>query len=262
MHILLTNDDGIHAEGLWAIHESLSRLFDVTVVAPDTERSAVGHSITLLHPLRINQVHRNGCTGYAVSGTPADCVKIGITEILTSQPDLVISGVNPGPNVGVNLNYSGTVSAAREAALSGIAAIAVSRDVSTSHDYSLTVDFVPLLIEQIKERGLPKGTFLNINVPACPADELKGIEITRQSLCRPKDNFHKRTDPRSQTYYWQGIEVREFGDAVDSDGAAICNNRISITPVHCDMTDYEQLKDMRGWDLESIWNRHMVSAHR
>lgn len=249
MNILLTNDDGIHAEGLWALEKALSREHQATVVAPDTERSAVGHSITLIHPLRVNRVQTNGGWGHAVSGTPADCVKLAVLEILESRPDLVVSGINPGPNVGVNLNYSGTVSAAKEAALVGIPAIAVSQSLNPDQGYDVAARFVAILISKIMENGLPKGTFLNVNIPACSPDQIKGIRITRQGISRLKEAFLRRTDPRKQTYYWQGTETQFFDEDMDTDGAVLCRNCISITPIQCDMTDYQAMEHLKNWDI-------------
>jgi 5'-nucleotidase len=249
MNILLTNDDGIHAEGLWALEKALSGEHRTTVVAPDMERSAVGHSITLIHPLRADKIQTNGGWGYAVSGTPADCVKLAVLEILEARPDIVVSGINPGPNVGINLNYSGTVSAAKEAALMGIPAIAVSQNPNPDNEYRVAANFVGTLIAKIMENGLPSGTFLNVNVPACPPDQIKGIRITRQGISRLKEIFYKRTDPREQTYYWQGAETQFFDHDPDTDGAVLCTNYISVTPVQCDMTDYNAIEHLKSWDI-------------
>ena len=249
MNILLTNDDGIHAEGLWALEKALSGEHRTTVVAPDVQRSAVGHSITLIHPLRFDRIQTNGGWGYAVSGTPADCVKLGVLEILEARPDMVVSGINPGPNVGVNLNYSGTVSAAKEAALMGIPAIAVSQNPNPDNEYSVAAHFVGILIAKIMENGLPSGTFLNVNVPACHPDQIEGIRITRQGISRLKEIFYRRTDPRKQTYYWQGAETQIFDQDPDTDGAVLCTNYISVTPVQCDMTDYRAMEDLKSWDI-------------
>lgn len=250
MNILLTNDDGIQAEGLWALERTLSSQHKVSVVAPDTERSAVGHSITLASPLRLNTVYTNGGWGYAVSGTPADCVKLAVLEILETPPDLVVSGINPGPNVGINLNYSGTVSAAKEATLMGIPAIAVSQDPPPDDDYGPTARFVGTLISKVMAEGLPSGTFLNVNIPGCPPDKIEGVRITKQGMSRVEETFHKRTDPRNQSYYWQGIETQVFDHGADTDGAALCQKCISITPVHCDMTDYTAMEYLKNWDIE------------
>ena len=249
MNILLTNDDGIYAEGLWALKNALSGEYRTTVVAPDMERSAVGHSITLLHPLRVNRIQTNGGRGYAVSGTPADCVKIAVIEILETRPDMVVSGINPGPNVGVNLNYSGTVSAAKEAALMGIPAIAVSQNPNPENKYSVAAHFVEALIAKVIEKGLPSGTFLNVNVPACPADQIEGVRVTRQGISRLKEAFFRRTDPRKQTYYWQGAETQFFDHDPDTDGAVLCTNHISVSPIRCDMTDYQAIEHLKTWNM-------------
>jgi 5'-nucleotidase len=249
MNILLTNDDGIYAEGLWAMKKALARQHRVFVVAPDKERSAIGHSITLLDPLRISEITTNGDSGYAVNGTPADCVKLAVQEILQQRPDLVVSGINPGANVGINLNYSGTVSAAKEAALLGLPAIAVSQAWSCGNDYRLAAGFIVSLVDQIRKRGLPKATFLNVNIPLCEPDKIEGVCITRQGIVQPKETFHKRIDPRNQPYYWQGIDAQIIDDSVDTDRGALCRNCISITPVQCDMTDYETMKQLKDWDF-------------
>jgi 5'-nucleotidase len=250
MNILLTNDDGIHAKGLWAMEKILARQHNVSVVAPDKERSAIGHSITLLNPLRIHKVSTNGGWGYAVNGTPADCIKLALLEILETRPDLVVSGINPGTNVGINLNYSGTVSAAKEAALMGVPAIAVSQDPPSSNEYSIAANFVGSLVTQVMEKRLPPATFLNVNVPACAPEEIAGVRITRQAIAPLREAFHKRIDPRNQTYYWQGVESQVFDDGSDTDGAALCQRCISVTPIQCDMTDYETMKHLRDWDID------------
>jgi 5'-nucleotidase len=251
--ILLTNDDGIHAEGLWAVERALSQDHTVCVVAPDKERSAIGHSITLLNPLRVSEIRTNGGCGYAVSGTPADCVKLAIVEILEEPPDLVVSGINPGANVGVNLNYSGTVSAAKEAALLGVPALAVSKDPPLGAEYDFASRFVRSLVDKLKENKLAPFTFLNVNIPGCSSKEIRGVRITRQGtapLVLEEGGFHKRLDPRNQVYYWQGTERQAFESQVDSDGAALHENWISVTPVKCDMTDHEALEALKAWKLD------------
>jgi 5'-nucleotidase len=249
MNILLTNDDGIHADSLWALQKALLRHHTVNVVAPDKERSAIGHSITLLNPLRINKINTNGGWGYAVNGTPADCVKLAVLEILENPPDLVISGINPGSNVGINLNYSGTVSAAKEAALMGLPAIAVSQDLPINNTLENTAEFICTLVSKVKEKGLPEATFLNVNVPACPPEDIKGVRITRQGIAPLRETFHKRMDPRNQTYYWQGVENQVYDQGADMDGTALCQNCISITPVRCDMTDHNAIKELKDWNM-------------
>jgi 5'-nucleotidase len=181
MRILITNDDGIYAKGIEVLYQILAPEHDVYVVAPETEQSAVGHAITFLDPLRVKEVKRNGVFfGYAVNGTPADCVKLAIRELMKPLPDLVISGINHGANVGENVIYSGTVSAATEAAMLGFPSIAVSIDDYPSNDYSGPIVFLPKIIKLIEGRSFPAGVSLNINFPLLPDEEIKGILLVRQ----------------------------------------------------------------------------------
>lgn len=251
MKILLTNDDGIYASGLWALYDRLAATHHVTVVAPDRERSAVGHGITLHQPLRSTLVRVNGGSqGVAVNGTPADCIKLGMTEILDAPPDLVISGINPGENVGVNINYSGTVAAAREAALYGVAAIAVSIQGHEARHLGSAATFVERLARFVAQNGLPFGTILNVNIPDLPAAETAGVRISRQGLSRLSEYFEKRIDPRNRTYFWPGMDKQKFESNPDVDGRALDENFISVTPIKCDMTDYDLLEDIRAWNLD------------
>ncbi len=269
MNILLTNDDGIYADGLWALYVRFANQHSVAVIAPDRERSAVGHGITLHEPLRANMVTVNGgYMGYAVNGTPADCVKLGVLEILDSKPDIVISGINPGANVGVNINYSGTVAAAKEAALYGIRAISVSihlpaaclcvparRQVPVQAgghqiaNYDDATRFIQKLAENVCNNGLPSGTFLNVNIPDMPWEDIAGIRISRQGIKFFTEYIEKRTDPRNRTYYWQGADPQTSYKNPDLDGAVIGRNFISITPIKCDMTDYDAIEDLKRWDI-------------
>jgi len=251
MDILLTNDDGIHSEGLWALHGVLKRRHAVTVVAPDRERTAVSHGITLHQPLRASRVTPNGgAAGFAVNGTPADCIKLGILEILGRQPDLVVSGLNPGANVGININYSGTVAAAKEAALGGVPAIAASIAGGEPYHYETAAEFVGRLYDLVGRRGRVAGTFVNVNVPNMPGSLMAGVRLSRHGLAVFKEYMEKRVDPRNRTYYWQGSDMQVFGDDLDIDGAALRRRYITITPIKCDMTDYETLKDLKQWGLE------------
>ncbi len=252
MRILLTNDDGIYHEALWALQDVLARQHEVCIVAPDKERSAVGHSITLASPLRFQKVRTNGGWGYAVNGTPADCVKLAVLEILKARPDLVVSGINPGANVGVNLNYSGTVSAAKEAALMGIPAIAVSQKAAPDYGYKPAADFVEGLIAEVMGQGLPSGTFLNVNIPPCALTDVAGIRITRQGTSPLREILHKRTDPRKQIYYWRGIETHAIEQGTDTDVGALSRNYISVTPVQCDMTDYQTMEHLKKWHIRLV----------
>ena len=251
MNILLRNDDGIYAAGLWSLYESLSARHNVFVVAPDRERSAVGHGITLHQPLRAEKMNvNNGCTGYAVNGTPADCVKIGMIEILDKKPDMVISGINHGANVGVNINYSGTVAAAREAALYQIPAIAVSIKGYQHVSYDTAADFTAFLADHVYKKGLPSGTILNVNIPDLSLSEIKGIRISRQGTEFYEEYFDKRIDPRNHTYYWHGYDSPVSFNNPDIDGAALEENFISITPIKCDMTDYAMIEELKRWNID------------
>ncbi len=251
MDILLTNDDGIHCEGLWALHGVLQRAHAVTVVAPDRERTAVSHGITLHQPLRAGWVSLNGGgAGYAVNGTPADCIKLGILEILGRKPDLVIAGLNPGANVGVNINYSGTVAAAKEAALGGMPAIAASIAGGEPYHYETAAEFVGRLSELVGRRGLVPGTFLNVNVPNLPRQAIAGVRISRHGLSIFRETMEKRIDPRNRPYYWQGADMQVFGDDLDIDGTALRHSYIVVTPIKCDMTDYEVLENLKDWGLD------------
>ena len=251
MNVLLTNDDGIYAQGLWALYNSFAKNHQVAVVAPDRERSAIGHAITLNQPLRATKISLNGeYSGYAVNGTPADCIKLGILEILPTRPDVVVAGINPGANVGANLNYSGTVAAAKEAALCGAIGIAVSIEGPQTEYFDDAALFVAQLGETVFSTGLPFGTFLNVNLPNRPLREIAGVQISRQGVELLTEYVDKRMDPRNRTYYWQGRDMQSFGEDPHIDGAALGQNFISITPVKCDMTDYRILEDLADWDLE------------
>ena len=250
MKILLTNDDGIYSEGLWALYHRFSEKHSVTVVAPDRERSAVGHGITLYEPLRASRVEANsGGQGYAVNGTPADCIKMGFMELLDDMPDLVVSGINPSANVGVNINYSGTVAAAKEAALYRVPAIAVSMQGNSKNTYEDAAFFISTLAEDVLLNGLPFGTILNVNIPDVPMDKIEGVRISRQGNELYDEFMDKRIDPRNRTYYWHGFESRISFNHPDIDGAALEENFISITPIKCDMTDYVALEDLKAWNI-------------
>ncbi|UCG64822.1 MAG: 5'/3'-nucleotidase SurE [Deltaproteobacteria bacterium] len=243
MRILLTNDDGILAEGLIALYEELKDDFELSIVAPETEMSAVGHAITLSNPLRVRRFKRNGTFfGYGVSGTPADCVKIGVQEILQQRPDMILSGINLGSNVGINLLYSGTVSAATEGAFLGIPSVAISLNTKNDPDFGFAAKFSRRMIQIVKENGLREGTALNVNIPAVPEDQIKGVSVTTQDLVRHKDIYEKRKDPRGNVYYWLAGETPVEDSIPDTDLMALRENRITITPISFDLTDVKEVK--------------------
>lgn len=250
MKILLTNDDGINAEGLYSLYKSVKSLGDVIVVAPDTERSAVGHAITLSDPLRAAEVTKRGeFYGYAINGTPADCVKIAVQGILDYTPDLVISGINLGSNSGINVIYSGTVSAATEGSMLGIPSIAVSLATFLNPDFTYAAKFARKMAETVISKGLPDGTLLNVNIPNIPESEIAGVEVTRQGMAVYSEDFDKRIDPWGRTYYWMSGEREEIEEEGNVDDRAIEANKVSVTPMQFDMTDYKNLDVIKSWEL-------------
>ena len=251
MRILLTNDDGILAEGLLALHEELKRDFELSIVAPEVEMSAAGHAISLSNPLRVRSFKRRGVFfGYGVSGTPADCVKIGVQEILPHRPDMIISGINLGSNVGINLLYSGTVSAATEGAFLGIPSVAISLDTKIDPDFSFAARFSRRIISFVEEHGLSRGTALNVNIPALPEDQIRGVSFTTQDLVRQRDVFEKRNDPRGNVYYWLASEIPTEKSLPDTDLKALSENRISITPISFDLTDRNEAERLASIDFK------------
>lgn len=252
MHVLLTNDDGIQSEAMWRLHDYLAGHYQVTVVAPDRERSAISHAITLQRPLRARKVCLNGSNGYAVDGTPADCVKLALLDLMDARPDLVIAGINPGANLGVNINYSGTVAAAREAALAGIAAISVSAAGQSAGRYDEASKMILRLASLVDKNGLPFGTFLNVNIPDADLKSIAGVMFSRQGIQCFDENIDKRVDPRNRPYYWQGPDRQTFEDRPDVDGTALGKAFISITPIKCDMTDYELLPVLKKWEDDLV----------
>jgi 5'-nucleotidase len=250
MRILLTNDDGIHAPGLWALYQELKKDHDVDVVAPDSEMSAVGHAITLTSPLRVQTVRKNGTFfGYAVKGTPADCVKISVQELLSQTPDVILSGINLGANVGVNVLYSGTVSAATEGAFLGIKSAAISLNTRQNPDFRFAARFSSEIIRFMMVHGLKQRTALNVNIPAVPVDMIRGVAITRQGLARFKESFERRIDPRGNVYYWLSGETPVEEGIPDADANALRDNKITITPITYDLTCQEEVSRLRGCRL-------------
>jgi 5'/3'-nucleotidase len=246
MNILLTNDDGIYAKGLGAIFQELSSLGEVTVVAPESEQSAVGHAISLNQPLRVRQVFLDGeILGWAVSGTPADCVKIAIAELLPTLPDLVVSGINLGPNVGINVLYSGTVSAATEASILGLKAAAFSLNTYKNADFPRAASLARQVLSGLLDwSGWTPEVCLNINLPDLPEDQVQGIRFTRQDVGPLVEHFERRVDPRERIYYWLAeINDRQAPD-LTTDFGALQAGYVSITPIHHDLTHYPSLENL------------------
>ncbi|MBP1752172.1 MAG: surE [Geobacteraceae bacterium] len=246
--ILVTNDDGIHARGITVLAGELQKLGDVTVVAPDRERSAVGHALTLHHPLRAMEI---GSSIFAVDGTPTDCVNLGIHTLLGFKPDIVVSGINRGANLGDDVTYSGTVSAAMEATLMGIPAFAVSLATSGPGDnYQSAAVFAARLAGLIFEKGLPADTFLNVNVPDVAEAELLPPLVTSQGKRRYEGLIIDKIDPRGRKYYWIGNGQQNFRDLEGTDYHAVSRGHISVTPLHLDLTNYESMQLLRKWEFE------------
>jgi 5'-nucleotidase len=248
MRILLCNDDGIHAPGIAALHEALQDLGDVHVVAPEAERSAVGHAITIYQPLRVKKVEKQGrFFGYAVDGTPADCVKIAINALLPEPPDLVVSGINLGPNAGVSVVYSGTVSAATEGTILGIPSIAMSLATFTDPIWETPQAVAREMVQRVMQDGLPADTLLNVNVPNRPYAELKGCRATRIGRSRFVETFEERRDPRNHIYYWMDGEMALLEDPVDTDIHALDEGYVSLSPIGLDLTRHAAMAHLNGW---------------
>lgn len=249
-HILICNDDGIDAPGIFALADEVRQIARVTVIAPDRQQSAVGHAITMQYPLRVVPFQKNGTFfGYAVKGTPADAVKLGVKCLLKEKPDLLISGINHGSNTAINIIYSGTVSAATEGTILGIPSIAVSLTTYEEWDFGVAARFARRLAEQIFARGLPAGTLLNVNVPALPESQIRGVKLTRQGGSSWEDTFDVRRDPGGREYYWLTGRMHVTDTDPDTDQLAIRDGFISVTPIHYALTDPDQLERMRSWEL-------------
>lgn len=255
MKILVSNDDGIDSPGISALVKSLQEIAEVIVVAPQHEQSAVGHAITMKIPLRVTPYYKNGnFFGYAVDGTPADCVKMGIRNILKERPDLVISGINNGSNAAINIIYSGTVSAAREAAIMEVPSAAISVTNHSPKSFSYAAKLARMLALKLINQKLPLGTMLNVNVPDVAEEDIAGIVLTKQGKSTWDDIYEQRKDPYGKDYYWLTGKMFDVDTDKDIDQVAIRNNYISITPIHFDLTDYETFKKMKNWHLESLMN--------
>lgn len=255
MKILVCNDDGINSPGIQTLAESLSEIAEVVVIAPLMEQSAIGHAITMHYPLRVTKSFKEGkFFGYAVDGTPADCIKIGIRNIMQEPPDLVVSGINHGSNTAINIIYSGTVSAAREAAIMDIPSIAISVTNHSVTDFKFAGKVAKMLAIEIAGKDIPLGTLLNVNVPDLPEDKIAGILLTKQGKSKWDDVYEKRQDPYGKDYYWLTGNLFELDTEIETDQAAIKKNFVSVTPIHFDLTDYVTYNKMKNWKIEELLN--------
>ena len=247
--ILITNDDGYAAEGLKALEESLAALGTVWVIAPDREQSGQGHALTLNQPLRF---HPRGPRHFVVQGTPTDCVYLGINTILREQgrPALVVSGINRGYNLGDDITYSGTVSAAFEATLMSLPAFAISQEIGrdTPVAFEAAADFARVMAAEILKRGMPSDTLFNVNVPRHPP---RGVRVTRQGRRLYPGGVVERRDPKGRAYYWIGGQAAEWEDDPKSDFAALADGYVSVTPLHLDLTNHKVMDEVRAWNLKA-----------
>ncbi len=253
MKILISNDDGINAKGIRVLAQRLSQdnEHEVFVVAPDRERSATGHSLTLHKPLRIEEIELPGNVkgAWSTSGTPSDCVKLAVTELIGSpRPDIVISGINHGPNLGSEVLYSGTVAAAMEGAFMDIPSIAVSHMYGETRHFETAAEFIAKLVRVFPKAHLAKRSLLNVNVPCVPVDQVKGVLVTELGVRLYDDYFEKRTDPRGRVYYWLAGQAIEVDESENSDVWAVLNNYISITPISFNMTDHTAMRKLQAVD--------------
>lgn len=255
MRILVTNDDGVQADGLFALFQALSEVGDVTVVAPERQQSATGHAITLHKPLRLTSTTlRDGTPAFMSNGTPSDCTTLGVLEATGGNVDLVVSGINHGPNLGWDVHYSGTVSAAIEAAIIGKPALAVS--VATwdkEVHWEPVARFAAQVAHWLVAHPLPPYTILNINAPNLPQGELQGVAVTTQGRRQYVDRIEKRLDPVGRPYYWLGGSLAEeaAGAEAGSDVRAVADGKISVTPIHLDLTAYALMPSLKEWESDT-----------
>lgn len=254
--ILVTNDDGYKAAGLEALVEMVKPFGKVVVVAPEEGHSGMSHAITIKVPLRLKQRKRgDDITFYTVNGTPVDCVKLAMSQLFTNRmPDLVVSGINHGSNSSISIIYSGTMAAAIEGCLYGIPSIGFSLlDYDESPDFSASIRFGRVIVQNVLDKGLSKGCCLNVNIPVLPVKSVKGIRVARQNRGTWREEFEKRTDPRGVDYYWlTGYFLNEEPEATDTDEYWLNQGYISVVPVQVDLTSYTELERLKSWNLEHV----------
>jgi 5'-nucleotidase len=267
MRLLISNDDGIFAQGIRVLANTLAQAgHQVTVVCPDRERSATGHGLTMHDPIRAEQVDsifEPGINAWACSGTPSDCVKLALGALLDQPPDFVLSGINHGANLGTDILYSGTVAAAMEGVIEGISSMALSLTSFTNREFQPGADFARKLLAHLAVHPLLEPTLLNINIPPVPAVAIAGVKVTRQGLRRYIDTFQKRIDPRGKTYYWLSGEVLQdivqpehlhLPIEVETDVQAIKENYITIVPLHFNLTYPPGVTELQSWGLDKIFS--------
>lgn len=239
MVILVTNDDGVHSPGLIALFKAIKEIGDAYIVAPDRERSAVGHSLTLHRPLKVEHMRDNV---YSINGTPTDAVVVGVNKILPQKPDIVVSGINRGGNLGDDITYSGTVSAAVEGTILNIPSFAISVHGDKNFHFETAASFAVTIAQYIMEKPMPYDTFLNVNVPNFPRGLVKGIKLTRQGKRIYDNSIQEVFSPRGERYYWIGGGIPYWEHAEDTDIHAVEEGYVSVTPIHLDLTNYSALE--------------------
>lgn len=252
MHILVTNDDGVYAPGLLALAKAMAGLGKVTVLAPDRNWSAAGHVKTLERPLRVRETQlADGSPALMSDGAPSDCVALALLGVVPEKIDLVVSGINPNANLGHDVTYSGTVTAAMEAVIGGVAGIAFSMNSGPGHgelDYAPAAPAVARIAKKVLQEGLPEGVLLNVNIPCLKDAELKRFVLTRQGLRVYHDALDSRKDPRGQPYFWIGGDVPTGVEEEGTDFGALSSGYVSITPLQLDLTAYKALEELRTWE--------------
>jgi 5'/3'-nucleotidase len=251
--ILITNDDGITAPGIRSLVEAVKGLGDITVVAPDRAQSGMGHAITIGQPLRMNKVDIfEGAEAWQTSGTPVDCVKLAVDKILRRKPDICLSGINHGANHSINVIYSGTMSAAMEAAIESIPSIGFSLlDYRFEADFAASRHYIRKIVEQVLSYKKEKHFLLNVNIPAVPLKEIKGIKVCKQAYAKYEEDFDERVDPQGKKYYWLTGEFVNFDKGKDTDVWALQHNYISVVPIQFDLTNYTLKKELeKNWKIK------------
>ncbi len=252
--ILVTNDDGITAPGIRALIEVMNRLGEVIVVAPDSAQSGMGHAVTVHNVLFLEevQIDKGPQKEFKTSGTPVDCVKLAISEVLHKKPDLIVSGINHGSNASINIIYSGTMSAAVEGGIEGIPSIGFSlMDFDWDADFTAAKHYVEKIAGEVLKNGMPEGIVLNVNIPKLPLEEIKGIKIARQAKAKWVETFDKRTNPHGKEYYWLSGEFKNMDEETDTDLHALKNGYVSVVPVQYDLTAYRWIEKLKKLEYET-----------
>ncbi|MBJ7880773.1 5'/3'-nucleotidase SurE [Gelidibacter salicanalis] len=250
--ILVTNDDGITAPGLRTLIEVMKTIGEVVVVAPDSPQSAMGHAITINSTLYVEQVQigTDDLKEYSCSGTPADCVKLAVKQILGRRPDICVSGINHGSNSSINVIYSGTMSAALEAGIEGIPAVGFSLcDYNWNADFEACKTYVKTIVENVLEHSLPNGVVLNVNIPNLPKEDIKGMRVSRQAKANWEEEFDKRKNPQGRDYYWLTGKFVNLDQGEDTDEWALDNGYVSVVPVQFDLTAHHCIQNLNSWNL-------------